>query len=199
MLRSWTPPTRHTPQRLTPTSRGRHYFPENSFNSSITRSYSATKRLSLAFSLSNIVNFRASETSMPPYMVLHRKNVCSVTLCLRQTSRMCAPGDSASRRMRMTCSSVNRFFICKSPITSYHRTHSLFDYMKRTQVSPFLPHGLPHDFAQYFASLVDMLKFKVRRYEKHQTGFTQFARNWQPLGRTPGCTFKGFFLIYLRA
>lgn len=128
------PPTRQTLQRLAPTSRGTHFFAENSFKPSITSSCSATNRLSLAFSFSRTLSLRASGTSMPPYLLRQRKKVCSVMLLRRQTSRICTPGDSASRSIRITCSSVNRFFICKPPIKSYHRTHSLFGRKFRTQV-----------------------------------------------------------------
>ncbi len=79
---------------------GKSFFPENSFKPSITSSRSATKRLSFAFSDSSTLSRRTSDTSMPQNLLRHRKNVCSATLCLRQTSHIYAPLCSASRRIR---------------------------------------------------------------------------------------------------
>src|SRR5207253_9192364 len=107
-------PTGQQLHRRTSSGRGAYFFRENSLRPSMTSICSATRRLSLAFSPSSSFNRRASDTSIPPYLLRQRKNVCSVMLCLRAISRICAPEVSASRRIRMTCSSVNRFFIGKS-------------------------------------------------------------------------------------
>ena len=97
----------------------------------------------LAFSLSRTLSLRASGTSNPPYLLRQRKKVCSVRLYRWHSSRICTPVVSASRRIRMICSSANRFFICKSPSKSYHRTHSLIGHTFRTQVIA------PIDFHSY--------------------------------------------------
>ena len=78
---------------------------------SITSICSATRRLSLAFSPSSSLSRLASGTSMPPNLLRQRKNVCSVMLWRLTRSRMERVLVSASRRIRMICSSVNRFFM----------------------------------------------------------------------------------------
>lgn len=76
---------------------------------SISRSRSATMRLSRPFSVSSSRNRRISWTPMPVNLLRQLKNVCSLIPCFRQISLIFpfCPSD----RILMICSSVYRFLI----------------------------------------------------------------------------------------
>src|SRR5690606_28602782 len=67
--------------------------------------------LSRAFSDSRSLSRRATGTSRPPNVLRQREKVCSVRLCFLHRALIDMAPTSASRRMPMICSSVNRFFM----------------------------------------------------------------------------------------
>src|SRR5690606_36453715 len=105
-----TPTDQHL-DRVASFRRGHHFFRMISFIPSMTSICSATSRLSRAFSDSRSLSRRASGTSRPPNLLRQRKKVCSVRLCFLHRALIDMVPISASRRMPMICSSVNRFFM----------------------------------------------------------------------------------------
>src|SRR3954468_22019540 len=90
---------------LPSTARAHHFFAAISFITSISRSRSATMRLSRPFSASRAFSRFASVTSIAPKRFRHVYRVPSLTPCFLATS---ASGVlSASRRIFTICSSVN--------------------------------------------------------------------------------------------
>lgn len=88
-------------------------FPAKSFSPSITNNYSLTDRFSLAFSDFRYLCFQNYDTSILPYVLLHRSDVCSEILWFLHS-----PG-SLLRLPRlparwMICSSVCRYFDCQA-------------------------------------------------------------------------------------
>src|SRR5690606_25170422 len=105
-----TPTDQHL-DRVASFRRGHHFFRTISFIPSMTSICSATSRLSRAFSDSRSLSRRASGTSRSPNLLRQRKKVCSVRLCFLHRALIDMAPTSASRRMPMICSSVNRFFM----------------------------------------------------------------------------------------
>ena len=128
-------PTRRNRHRSETTGQGSHFFAENPFKPSITRSCSATQLLELrvlelqASELANIGHFHAAVLIPPAKTTL----LDDVVLAADLSDRVRPP---LSRRMRMICSSEKRFFISK-PYWSKNtmRTHQSNTCTKRTQVN----------------------------------------------------------------
>src|SRR5690606_3427478 len=90
----------------------------------------------------------ASGTSRPPNLLRQRKKVCSVRLCFLHRALIDMAPTSASRRMPMICSSVNRFFMELSlPV----KGRELTSQMATRSVSGQSPYGsdwtLTHRFS----------------------------------------------------
>jgi hypothetical protein len=83
---------------------------------------SANSFFSLPFSSSRDFRRLASDTSMPPYLAFHLKNVALLIPYLRQTSAVSAPA-SCSRKIPMICSSVNRLGFMSIPFPVTDSTH----------------------------------------------------------------------------
>src|SRR5690606_31787903 len=147
-----TPTDQHL-DRVASFRRGHHSSRTISFIPSMTSICSATSRLSRAFSDLRSLSRRASGTSRPPNLLRQRKKVCSVRLCFLHRALIDMAPTSASRRMPMICSSVNRFFMELSlpvkgrELTSQMATRSVsgqFQYLLRVVSLSFIHFSLAY-------------------------------------------------------
>src|SRR6516164_7271173 len=92
------------------------FFPRMSFSAALSSMASANSFFSCRFSSSRPLSRLASATSIPPYFAFHLYSVASAMPWRRHTSAVFSPA-SASRKIPMICSSLNRLpFIRPSPL-----------------------------------------------------------------------------------
>src|SRR5271169_1898030 len=105
----------HHSHRLPLHLRAYHFFVTTACNARLSSSNSATACFSCRFSSSSCRSRRASLTSIPPYFAFQRYRLPRVIPCRRHRSSGAVPA-SASLRMAMICSSLNRLLRTTPPL-----------------------------------------------------------------------------------